>query len=100
MGTTRFTVLTTSPHAHLVEYGTSPHLIQAGEKRSGSSASDTGKKVLSDGSQIFGRTIQHPSSQAKPFFRPAIDESAERALDTMREVLARAIVKAAGKFIQ
>ncbi len=100
VGSTRFTVLSTAPHAHLVEYGTSPHLIKAGEKKSGKSVSQTGKKTLSDGSRIFGRTVQHPGAQAKPFFRPAIDESAERAIDTMREVMARAIVRAAETFIE
>jgi HK97 gp10 family phage protein len=99
-GKTTYTVYSSAPHAHLVEYGTAPHIIVAGRKTNRKSTYETGKKTLSDGSSIFGTQINHPGAKAEPFFRPAFDESAERALANMREVMAKAVARAATKWVE
>jgi HK97 gp10 family phage protein len=98
-GKTAYRVYCAAPNAHLLEFGTAPHVIVAGRNSGRKSFTETGKKVLSDGSNIFGTQVNHPGAHAKPFFRPAVDESAERAIANMREVLAKAVARAAQKWV-
>jgi len=37
------------------------------------------KKVLSDGTTIFGTHVVHPTTQAQPFMRPAMDDARANA---------------------
>ena len=79
-----FATYTTSKYAHLVERGTSQHLIQAGTKR----GVDTGKKVLANGGIIYGKSVNHPGSKMRPFMRPAFDENTDKAIEVFRQTLA------------
>jgi HK97 gp10 family phage protein len=99
-GKTTYIVYCAAPLAHLREYGTAPHIIVAGVNTNRKSSTQTGKKALSDGTTIFGKVVHHPGTQAQPFFRPAVDESAELAIAKMREVMARAVARAAQKWIE
>ncbi len=54
-------------HAHLVEFGTSPHVIRS-------------RKLMSDGSTVYGHIVTHPGSRPKPFLRPAIDTNEDAVL--------------------
>ncbi len=86
-GSVNFEVVSVSPIAHLVEFGTSPHHIEI-----------SSKKILSNGTATFGTSVNHPGAKAEPFFRPGTDAGAERAVYNMREVMAKAIAKQAEKF--
>ena len=60
-------------YAHLVEFGTKAHRIQA--KRGGSLSTPSGPR----------QSVNHPGSTAKPFFRPAYKnklEAAKKAIET------------------
>lgn len=72
------------PVAHLIEFGVAPHTIKA--KR---------KKVMSDGSTFYGKTVKHPGFSAKPFLRPAFDQSAQKVLQAMNKKLMKDIEKEA-----
>ena len=53
------------PYPTYIEFGTAPHVI-----------SIKNKKVLADGKgKFFGKKVNHPGTQAKPFLRPALDEN-------------------------
>ena len=45
-----------APHAHLVEFGTAPHVIES-------------KKPMGQSGQ-FGRRVRHPGTDPQPFFYP------------------------------
>lgn len=53
-----------APYAIFVHEGTAPHVIAA-----------KNRKVLSDGSQIFGKRVNHPGTKAQPFFTRGIRAS-------------------------
>lgn len=55
-------IRTDADEALYVEFGTRPHSIDV---RSAS--------VLTNGSQFFGRHVDHPGTDAQPFLRPALD---------------------------
>lgn len=73
-----------SPHAHLVEYGTAlrrfdkPHVVQ-----------------LSPG--VWATVWHTGSATAKPFFRPALDENHDKVLKVMAERLLKRLVIEAEK---
>lgn len=60
-------------HAHLVEYGTRPHIIEAKPPN----------KMLAIG---FAR-VEHPGARPKPFMRPALDTAHGTALAAMAEYI-------------
>lgn len=70
------------PLAHLVEFGSAPHTIEAAPG-----------KVLADRKtgQVFGRKVAHPGTPPKPFLRPAADAKAGEALATIGRVLGEGI---------
>lgn len=76
-----------APHAHLVEFGTSAHVINI-EK----------KKALSDGATVFGTVVHHPGSDEKPFFRPALITSAEAAGNAFAIKMGKEIAKTIKKY--
>ena len=50
-------------HAHLLEYGTAPHLIKTKN----------------------GKEREHPGSAAFPFMRPAYDETAQQMVESIKD---------------
>ena len=79
---------TEGPLAHLVEFGSAPHTIEA---KPG--------KVLADSKtrKVFGRKVSHPGTPPKPFLRPAADTKAGEALQVIGDTLGDAIIKIAQK---
>ena len=63
------------PYPSYIEFGTAPHVIQTTKYRS------LGNKNVG----FFGKKVNHPGTQAKPFLRPALDEN-NRAI--LREIAA------------
>jgi len=59
-------------HAHLVEFGTQPHVINAKPE-----------SVLEFLQGIFAKTVMHPGARMKPFMRPALDAGRHLALREM-----------------
>lgn len=57
----------TAPYAHLVEFGTKPHLIKA----------KNGKYLVFNGT--FAKEVQHPGAKAEPFFQPAVRNKTQDA---------------------
>jgi hypothetical protein len=49
-----------APHAHLVEFGTKPHLIKA----------KNGKVLMFNGA--FRKEVHHPGAKPEPYFQPAV----------------------------
>ena len=65
-------------YAHLVERGTSPHVIlPAGGTLAG--------QALAVAGRILGARVDHPGAAAKPFMRPAFDSRAAAALAAVAE---------------
>lgn len=64
-------------YAHLIEFGTKPRTIKAR------------KAVLvnPESGQVFGKTVEHPGTRAKPFFRPALDENKTEVLEAIGKKL-------------
>ena len=64
-GFTSYTLSANVEYAEAVEFGTSPHVIRI-----------ISKKVLADvkAGKIFGTRVQHPGTEAQPYFRPALDQ--------------------------
>lgn len=76
------------PLAHLVEFGSAPHTIEA---KPG--------KVLADPKtgKVFGRKVSHPGTPPKPYLRPAADTKAGEALAELGRVLGEGIAAEAVK---
>jgi HK97 gp10 family phage protein len=74
-------------YGHMVEFGTAPHVIKAGDKK---------KRLGKKG--VFGRYVKHPGASARPFLRPAFDNSTDRVIEAMRARLAQAIERGEIKF--
>lgn len=60
-------------HAIYVEFPTRPHTITA-----------TGKG-LSDGTNFFGKTVNHPGTKAQPFLLPALTGNIRRIIEFFRD---------------
>lgn len=69
----------TAPYAHLVEFGTKPHIIKA----------KNGKYLVFNGT--FRRQVQHPGAKAQPFFKPAVRAKTSEARQYILENVARLI---------
>jgi len=68
-------------YAHMVEFGTRPHVIKA---RSGS--------ALHIGNS-FPRSVNHPGTRPQPFVRPAFDSMAPQALAAVAEQIRKRLTK-------
>lgn len=77
-------------YAHLVEYGSAPHVILPG---GGTKAG----KVLASAARILGEKVDHPGSAPHQFMRPALDTQAQAALDAMADYARTRIEKEAAK---
>ena len=53
-------------HAHLVEFGTKPHVIRAGTRR----GKATTARYLGSKGRGFGAVVHHPGSRPRPFVIP------------------------------
>ena len=71
-------------YAPYVEFGTRPHTIRA-----------TNKKALANkkAGVVFGKTVNHPGSQAKPFLRPAFESKKDEAIKEVEDALDELIKK-------
>jgi len=63
----RFAFEVNHPAAEYLEFGTEPHEISVNSA-----------EVLSDGSQIFGTTVQHPGTRAVRFMRNGREKTARQ----------------------
>lgn len=63
----------TAPHAHLVEFGTQSHRIDAAPG-----------SVLATVNAVFGKEVEHPGAAPRPFFRPAWDVMGPTVLADLR----------------
>ena len=73
-----------APHAHLVEFGTAPHLTRVDSAQ-----------VLSTGRTTFGRVAQQPGTAAQPFVFPAFEAKKGDAVRVIAHNLRGAIKRAA-----
>ncbi|MCY8609885.1 MULTISPECIES: HK97-gp10 family putative phage morphogenesis protein [Bacillus] len=64
--------------SRFAEYGTSPHLIKL-----------KNKKVMSDGSKIYGKKVDHPGHHPTPFVEPALINKRSEAVNEMKTYLQR-----------
>lgn len=75
------TAKATAPHAHLVEFGTKPHLIAA-QNRS-----------LEIGGQLVGPVVHHPGAKPHPFMRRAMDTKTKEALTAVANRIKERLTK-------
>lgn len=68
-------------YAHLVEFGTKPHLIPYGKN-------DPRRRGLSRG-------FRHPGTDPQPFIRPAFDSKKDEAVSIARDKLRAAVLRSA-----
>lgn len=71
-------------HAHMVHGGTQPHPILA-----------SGKKLLADGTRVFGRKVRHPGAAANPFLDKALTSQRSAALAIIKSKLASELARIA-----
>lgn len=69
-------------YAHLVEYGTRPHIIKA---KPGSALNVNGQEV---------KSVNHPGAKPKPFMRPAADKSFAAAVAAVQAKIRQRLTKA------
>ena len=73
----------TDRKAHLIEFGTEPHLLLAKDK-----------KVLASSEAVFGPAGAHPGTTAQPALRPAWDALRDTVIKTIGQELWAALEKA------
>jgi HK97 gp10 family phage protein len=79
-------------HAHLVEFGTKPHLVRAGTSGKG----ETGKKALADDGVVFGASAV-VAARPRPFMRPAWDANKGQTLKVIEAGLWQGIRREAAR---
>lgn len=62
-------------YAHMVEYGTSPHILNKGASRR--------SKVLSIAGNLVSGKVEHPGAKPAPFLRPAIDQNQAAVIEAV-----------------
>jgi HK97 gp10 family phage protein len=72
-------------HGHLVEGGTQGHKIGVREQPKRGAP----RRVMSDGTRVFGRVVNHPGAKAQPFLAPALQAHAEEFVSGVDAVLRR-----------
>ena len=87
-----FTLSRLAPHAHLVEYGTKPHVISGKKMRIAGRAFAWLERV---GDQVRTK-VQHPGSRPNPFFSNSI-KSKRLEIKRLIEVRARAAFEAVAR---
>ncbi len=66
MGYTIYSLVDEVTYAAAVEFGTSPRTITAVKKKA--------LKFKIDGREVIVKSVQHPGTEAQPYFRPALDQ--------------------------
>ncbi|MCY9334120.1 hypothetical protein MOF01_08115 [Bacillus spizizenii] len=64
--------------SRFAEYGTSPHLIKL-----------KNKKVMTDGTKIYGKEVDHPGHKPEPFVEPALINNEREAINRMKTYFQR-----------
>lgn len=67
---------------HLIENGTRPHVIKVRKK-----------KGLARGKEFFGKSVRHPGTVARPWLRPAIQDTAQDISDDLTKRAAQEMDK-------
>lgn len=71
-----------APHAHLVEFGTKPHVIEPKKK--------TGALLIHG---AFARLVHHPGAKPHPFARPAFDTKGRDAITAVASKVRERLTK-------
>ena len=66
----------TSGYGGYLEVGTDPHIITVKTA-----------KVLTDGEDFFGKSVQHPGTDPYPYFRPALDMHKDKLTPNIKKHL-------------
>lgn len=87
-------------YGHLVEFGTSSHVIKPSlsrriKKKARGEAVSEYWGLGKDGR--FGKKVDHPGGTAKPFLRPAFDEGRSEIIGAMRKRMFKGIEREARK---
>lgn len=87
-------------YGHLVEFGTTAHVIKPSlsrriKKKARGEAVSEYWGLGKDGR--FGKKVDHPGGTAKPFLRPAFDESRDEIIGAMRRRISIGIEREARK---
>jgi len=64
----------TSGYGGYIEVGTAPHVITV-----------KNAKVLTDGKNFFGKTVNHPGTNPYPYFRPAFDMHKDELVENIKK---------------
>lgn len=78
-----------APHAHLVEFGTEAHRIDAAPG-----------SVLRNVNTVFGMEVEHPGARPRPFFRPAWEVKGSTVLADLKVYVWNELAKAAKRLYQ
>lgn len=95
-------------YAHMVEFGTAPHLIEARDEDRPTRKTRKGEKKVSIGTMnrmikqgslkigenFIGPVVMHPGAAPKPFMRPAIDQKQDEAVRAVGEQIRKRLTKA------
>lgn len=67
---------------HLIENPTRPHVIKS-----------RNKGVLARGREVFGSSVRHPGTAARPWLKPALSDSSQQATDFIMQQAAKEMEK-------
>lgn len=95
-------------YAHMVEFGTAPHLIEVRDEDRPTRKTRKGEKKVSIGTMnrmikqgslkigenFIGPVVMHPGAAQKPFMRPAIDQKQDEAVRAVGEQIRKRLNKA------
>lgn len=87
-------------YGHLVEFGTSPHVIKPSYSRRVRTKLQTGRTIAHSGLGYkgrFGKKVNHPGAAAQPYLRPAFDEGYGEIIKAMRRRIGVGIEREARK---
>lgn len=94
-------------YAHMVEFGTAPHLVEVRDEDRPTRKTRKGEKSVSIGTMnrmikrgslqigenFVGPAVMHPGAKPKPFMRPAIDEKQSEAIRAVGEQIRKRLTK-------
>lgn len=78
-GKTAAKIISAAPHSHLVEFGTTPHVIKRRSKRF--------KIVDTNVARYTSGDVKHPGARKKPFMRPAYMEVRNKFLRDVERIV-------------
>lgn len=94
-------------YAHMVEYGTKPHLIKVREedrpinyrltRKRGAlthvSMRTINRRGLMIGTNFVGPKVEHPGARPSPFMRPALDNASDKAIKAVADKVRERLTK-------